>query len=549
MADTLTSAQRSSNMSQIRAEGTKPEQRLRDLMVSNGLWNFEAHPKSIPGTPDFYFPEAKAAVFVDGCFWHGCDRCFSMPATNRSFWRSKINANIGRDQDVRRMLRAEGISVLRFKEHDIQENPERVLKMLTKNLHVAGTGRPKVLDLFSGAGGLSEGFMRAGCEIVGHVEMEKDYSSTLLTRMIYHALVRKGKISEYKKYILGKIGRDELIERHGLQQERDSVICAKIGGDNYIELIKKIKQKLGRGQIDLIVGGPPCQAYSHIGRARDENNMRWDKRNYLFRYYIEFLKAFNPKIFVFENVPGLISARGGLYLRLMRKSMKEAGYETDFRILNAVDFGVPQTRRRIILVGWNKKSGLRGYPDFKPISREYSVSDFISNLPKLRSGRGELLISGSATGTPFLKRMGISDPHFDILMDHVARPLSKQDAEIYRIAAMEKRAGRRIKYNHLPGRLKTHKKENVFVDRFKVVDPNAPGAQTVVAHIAKDGHYYIHPDVYQNRSLTVREAARLQTFPDDYKFEGSRSSQFRQIGNAVPPMLSEMIAKELIKYL
>ena len=154
--------------------------------------------------------------------------------------------------------------------------------------------QPKVLDLFAGAGGLSEGFIRAGCEIVGHIEMDKKACSTLITRMIYHALLKKEKLADYKNYILGKITRDMLIEKYGLQKERDSVICAKIGKNNYGELIKEIKKRLNGEKLDIIVGGPPCQAYSYIGRARDNKNMRGDERNFLYRYYIEFLKAFKP---------------------------------------------------------------------------------------------------------------------------------------------------------------------------------------------------------------------------------------------------------------
>lgn len=130
-------------------------------------------------------------------------------------------------------------------------------------------------------------------------------------------------------------------------------------------------------------------------------------------------------------------------------------------------------------------------------------------------------------------------------MDHVARPNNAQDLEIYALAVSQKSKGKNLRYNELPSRLKTHKNEHVFLDRFRVVDHKARGSHTIVAHIAKDGHSYIHPDIKQNRSLSVREAARLQTFPDDYRFEGSRSSKFRQIGNAVPPMLSSVIAERL----
>ena len=134
-------------------------------------------------------------------------------------------------------------------------------------------------------------------------------------------------------------------------------------------------------------------------------------------------------------------------------------------------------------------------------------------------------------------------------MDHITRPHTDRDLEIYHLAVLAKQKGENIKYNTLPERLKTHNNEISFLDRFKVVDADAPGSHTVVAHIAKDGHFYIHPDLKQNRSLSVREAARLQTFPDDYKFEGERGPQLKQIGNAVPPILSEIIAKELIKHL
>ncbi|MDE1874542.1 MAG: DNA cytosine methyltransferase [Patescibacteria group bacterium] len=405
----------------------------------------------------------------------------------------------------------------------------------------------KVLDLFAGAGGLSEGFIRAGCEIVGHIEMDKNSCDTLITRMMYHSLLKKGALEDYKKYVIGEVDRDTLIEKHGLEKEKNSVICAEVGQKNYKELIRRVKKELNGEQVDIIVGGPPCQAYSHIGRARDERNMKWDHRKFLYRYYVEFLKALKPKVFVFENVPGLTSSGGGRYLAEMRRLMKRAGYTTDFRILNAADFGVPQNRKRIILVGWSNKSKLKKYPDFPTVSRNYKVNDFLGDLPNLRAGEGRILNKFSSKNR-LLTKLGIVNRKMPILMDHVARPNTKRDLEIYKIALLAKRNGENIKYNELPKRLKTHKNEGGFFDRFKVVDGKAEGSHTVVAHIAKDGHFYIHPDAKQNRSLTVREAARLQTFPDDYKFEGTRGPQFRQIGNAVPPMLSTIIAKELVKH-
>ncbi|MDB5238719.1 MAG: Cytosine-specific methyltransferase [Candidatus Parcubacteria bacterium] len=409
--------------------------------------------------------------------------------------------------------------------------------------------KPKVLDLFAGAGGLSEGFIKAGCEIVGHIEMDKNACDSLATRMIFHALDKMGKISEYKKYILGKMTRDEIIEKYSLQRERDSVICAKVDGDNYLDLIQEIKIRLGGQKLDIVVGGPPCQAYSYIGRARDQHGMRRDDRNFLYKYYIEFLKAFKPKIFVFENVPGLQSAGKGKYLADMRKLMKDAGYTTDYRVVNAVDYGVPQNRKRIILVGWSSESKLEQYPFFPKSNRDYITSEFFTDLPKIQAGEGKKIVENFKTENKLLKKIGISNSRINVLMDHAARPNNLRDLEIYRLGVLAKNNGENIKYNDLPKRLKNHKNETGFLDRFKVVDFSTKGSHTVVAHISKDGHFYIHPDLKQNRSLTVRETARLQTFPDDYKFEGNRGSQYRQIGNAVPPLLSKIIASELVKYL
>lgn len=402
------------------------------------------------------------------------------------------------------------------------------------------------IDLFSGAGGLSEGFMRARCEMVAHIEMDKKACNTLITRMVYHALLKKGKLDDYKNYVLGRITRDSLIEKYGLQKEKDSVICAKIEKNNIAELIQQVEKRLNGKRLDIVVGGPPCQAYSYIGRARDGKNMRWDERNFLYRYYVEFLKVLKPKIFVFENVPGLETAGKGKYLRDMRRLMKRAGYDTDYKILNAADFGVPQNRKRIILVGWNKTSKLNGYPDFPTTEREYVVKDFLAGLPKVQAGTGRRVGKFSKQNM-LLEKLGILNPKFGILMDQVARPNTRQDLEIYRRAVLAKRKGENIKYNHLPERLKTHNNEAGFLDRFKVIDTNIRGSHTIVAHIAKDGHFYIHPDIKQNRSLTVREAARLQTFPDDYKFEGERGPQLKQIGNAVPPMFAEIIAFTILR--
>ncbi len=545
MTDVLTVAQRSYNMSKIRSTETGPEILLRNLLISRGLSDFETQPKTIFGKPDFYFYNRKSAIFVDGCFWHGCKTCFHAPQTNKKFWSSKIKSNIIRDNNVNKTLANGGIEVIRVKEHELKQNPDDVVKKIEGKL--PPDNRPKVLDLFAGAGGLSEGFIQAGCEIVSHIEADKKACSTLVTRMVYHALKKKNRLDDYKNYVLGKTTRDAIIKKHGLQNAESSVIYEKIGENNYQDLITKVKERLNGARLDIIVGGPPCQAYSHIGRARDDQNMRRDERNFLYRYYVEFLKALQPKVFVFENVPGLEDAGKGKYLRDMRGLMKKAGYTTDYKILNAVNYGVPQNRKRIILVGWNKDSGLSGYPDFPEVKREYLVKDFFTGLPNIKAGK-DRPAGVFSVQNDLLEKLGITNPQVGILMDHVSRPHIKRDLAIYRRAVLLKQQGKNLKYNNLPKYLKTHTNEEGFLDRFKVVDADARGSHTVVAHIAKDGHYYIHPDIRQNRSLTVREAARLQTFPDDYKFEGEIGPRFKQIGNAVPPLFAKIIASTILQY-
>jgi DNA (cytosine-5)-methyltransferase 1 len=546
MADVLSPSQRSHGMSMIRSSFTGPEQRLRDIFIDNGFYAFVMHPNDVAGTPDFYFPEARVAVFVDGCFWHGCRICYKAPESNAKFWSKKIERNVARDRDVNRRLRSEGIKVVRIKEHELAADAAVVCGIIQKS--VSQKKKPRVLDLFAGAGGFSEGFVSAGCDMVAHIEMNKDACETIRTRMIYHALRRSGKLGEYRKYASGKKSREALIEENGLQAEAESVIHAEITHENRRALIAEVKKRLAGEALDLIIGGPPCQAYSHIGRSSDRRRMKRDPRKFLYEHYVEFLKALKPRVFVFENVPGLLSAGGGSYLADMRRLMKKAGYNTDYRLLNAADFGVPQDRKRVILIGWRAGSGLDAYPEFKTIERSYTVSDFLSDLPKLKAGEG-LERTPHKGKSALLRGLGIERTDMQILLDHVARPQSKRDLEVYKIAVRKKKGGKNLRYYELPKRLKTYKNEHSFLDRFKVVDGSARASHTVIAHIAKDGHYYIHPDIRQNRALTVREAARLQTFPDNFIFEGTRSAKYRQIGNAVPPMLSKIIADELLRRL
>lgn len=412
----------------------------------------------------------------------------------------------------------------------------------------------RFIDLFAGAGGFAEGFKRAGFEPLAHVEIDPAACFTLKTRLSYHYLKENNKLDIYIKYLKGEISRDLLysvIPSHILE----SVINLSIGNENNFKIFQIIEKLVGRKDIDVIIGGPPCQAYSLAGRARDKNGMQGDPRNYLYIQYGRFLKKYNPKMFVFENVIGLLSAENGKYFKNIQADFKSLGYIVEPFIVNANEFGVLQNRKRVIIIGWKKDLNLSigQLNEQKYIS--YKVRVILEDLPKLQDGEGKDKYLGYAHGINDYLRFAKIRNGFDVLTQHVTRSHTEQDKEIYRIAVGKWEKNReRLDYNDLPERLKTHNNRNAFLDRFKVVADNMSYSQTVVAHIAKDGHYYIHPDIEQNRSISVREAARLQSFPDDYYFEGikegkNRTAAFRQIGNAVPPLMIEKIAKLLIEYL
>lgn len=408
------------------------------------------------------------------------------------------------------------------------------------------------IDLFSGAGGLSEGFIRAGFKPIAHVEIDKAACNTLITRVAYHYLKKTNNVKPYFDYIQNKITRTEFYSLIP-DREKESVINLSIGDVNNKTIFNKINSLIGNESIDFIIGGPPCQAYSVVGRSRDENRMQGDSRNYLFKEYAKFLEYYQPQYFVFENVIGLLSARtkeGNSYLQMMLDLFEKKGYHAEYKVLEARSFGVLQNRRRVILIG--KKNGEKGfYPEFKNVGINVTVSEIFKDLPEISAGSGDFYkTSYKPYNGSYLFESQIRNG-LDFTTQHIARPHTEQDKNIYKLAVKKWRNGhQRLNYNDIPAEWQTHKNKKSFVDRFKVVADDLPYSQTIVAHICKDGHYYIHPDIKQNRSLTPREAARLQTFPDDFYFEGvsekpSRTAAFKQIGNAVPPLMAEAIAKKL----
>lgn len=416
------------------------------------------------------------------------------------------------------------------------------------------------IDLFAGAGGLSEGFIRAGFTPIAHIEMKQDACNTLKTRSAFHYLQNHGQLSIYEEYLKNK---EEGTDGSALwaqvpSEVTNAAICATIGEETIKGIFEKVDSLKGNKTVDIIIGGPPCQAYSVAGRARMGKAVEEDPRNELYKYYVQFLEKYNPKMFVFENVLGIITAKRGEPFADLKKLVDELGYDMAAKVQIASQHGVLQNRQRVIIVGWKRNASPKyGYPELEIEDMPYTVmNDLLSDLPTRKAGEGKLCEPISYTRPlsemEYLEKSGIRGV-LNFTTQHLARPTNDNDREIYKIAVeMWKDGKRRLNYAQLPSRLQKHKNKETFLNRFSVVDPDGC-CHTVVAHIAMDGHYYIYPTpnptIDNVRSITVREAARLQSFPDDYFFEGSRTSALMQIGNAVPVILAQKIAEAIKKKL
>ena len=403
-----------------------------------------------------------------------------------------------------------------------------------------------IIDLFSGAGGLTEGFRNQQYKILGHVEKEKAACETLKLREVYYYLKEKNKLGLYNDFLNGKTSIEDLL-KHVPQEKLNTILNFEISQEN-IHSIFSFFDDLGEN-VDGIIGGPPCQAYSTIGRARNASKKSSDERIYLYKFYIHFLNKYQPQFFIFENVKGLLSFRDAddeFLLPRMKKEFEEAGYSLGYEVLNIKNYGVPQSRERLIIFGvMNRKKELiqEFFKNLKKYEEnEVDVKTAFQGLPSLRAG--EVNNSYTNLSNDYVERFFLQDSKTP-LTQNIARPNNSNDLEIYKIVAGAKKNGINIKYSDLDSRLKTHKHTDKFLDRFKALSWDSP-SHTVVAHISKDGHHYIHPDTKQNRSITVREAARLQGFPDNYYFLDSRTSAFTQIGNAVPPIFSKKMADAIL---
>ena len=443
-----------------------------------------------------------------------------------------------------------------------------------------------VVDLFAGCGGLSEGFRQANFEVIAQIEMDKWACRTLVTRHLYHELRKKGDYNVYNKYLTGQISQEDILNNNPplAQLISHRVIQAVFGEDETDEIFDRIeasKRLHGAPHIHVLLGGPPCQPYSLIGRSRDPFRMVNDDRHFLYTYYLEMLEHIQPDFFIYENVPGLFTAKArgrDIFGKILNDfSLLHPPYEIipplqkvydDPRsyIINAADFHIPQNRKRLILIGY-KKSPETDSPMIKKMFIQLqkegirnrqagylSVKDAISDLPSLEPGKGNDGWYGYYESPCELKSyQGKMRKGSRGISNHRARTHMVSDLDRYRFFIEHHLSGNGAAnlidlMNERPDLVPSHHTKDKFLDRFKVQWWNRP-ASTITAHICKDGHYYIHPDIDQCRSFTVREAARCQSFPDNFKFEGPRTEQFKQVGNAVPPILAFYIAKAILKQL
>lgn len=398
----------------------------------------------------------------------------------------------------------------------------------------------KTIDLFAGCGGLTDGFEQTGFfKTLAAVEWEKPALETLTNR-----LKEKWGITtpNFHPIYFDMQRTEELL--HGW--ENDNTYGSFEGLANVVQ-----------EDVDVIVGGPPCQAYSIAGRIRDANGMKDDYRNFLFETYIQVVNQFRPKAFIFENVFGMLSANpAGIPIpQLIREGFDRIGYEIvgdikKYAELDAQDYGVPQSRKRLIILGLDKKL-------YKDKTQEMLLDFYTELLPSYKSSNTKTVKEAiddlpkiiPLKDSPSKASHKVENVSKEI-QNHVPRYHNNRDIEIFKELATDILKGTNL-YTTIDAlkklyEEKTGKKSNIH--KYNVLKQDQP-SNTIVAHLHKDGLRHIHYDPNQARSITVREAARLQTFDDDFVFLGGQGDQYKMIGNAVPPRLANIIANSLHKLL
>ena len=493
----------------------------------------------------------------------------------------------------------------------------------------------KVVDLFAGPGGLAEGFSAVRdahgkriFDIALSVEKEASAFATLRLRSFFRQFDTPPR--EYYEYVAGKLSHDELVGTFPIQWEAacSETLQLELGTPEASAKLDPVIDRISVEAADrcVLVGGPPCQAYSLVGRARNRGKADYvaseDHRHFLYREYIRILERLRPVAFVMENVKGFLSASvdgQNIFARVIADLAKAGGFEGSYiikplvvstakggaaHILHAEKLGVPQRRHRVILFGIRHDLASKASEAelskhlLKPRDLVTTVRNVLTDVPPLRSRlsrvedsepawQAAVIEAFQAAAKAAFKEEGeefdvvaarllahadaislrnrplatssndpagveiaelaewLIDPKLDYLPNHETRGHMESDLARYSFAAtFAELNGRSPRASEFPvGLAPAHQNwtSGKFNDRFRVQCWDQP-ATTVTSHIAKDGHYFIHPDPLQCRSLTVREAARLQTFPDNYLFEGNRTQQFVQVGNAVPPFLAFQIA-------
>lgn len=345
---------------------------------------------------------------------------------------------------------------------------------------------PTIIDLFAGVGGLSLGFEMEGFDIL----LANEFDQSIATA--------------YK-------------ENH----KSTNVV---VGDITSLDLSKVFGEYVNK--IDVVIGGPPCQGFSQKGKRKTIN----DERNFLFKHYVEVVKFVKPKYFVMENVPNLLTAEKGFFLNEIKGLFKGYGYSIRYGVLNAADYGVPQNRRRAIIIG----KYLATPPELPlPCKQKVTIWDAISDLAYLESGEGEFEQEyRNSPKSDYEKKMRKGSK---ILYNHMATKHSALALE--RLSLIPPNAGKEI----LP---KEHITKSVYSGTWSRMKQNDVAVTITTRFDTPSSGKFTHP--FLNRAITVREAARLQSFPDTFKFIGSKMSQMKQVGNAVPPLLARKIARVIM---